>query len=142
MLPRAVASLTAGILITGCGANDAGDRIDVEVTADLYSGQENPEWALSESAAEDLVEHIHTVTGMAETRQDHPGLGFRGFLVEGELEGLEGAEVRVVADGLSVDHGDELLWMPDGGTAFEIIVDDLDAQFSAAEREAIQEAGD
>lgn len=133
--------LPAAILVAGCGPGDAGDHSGVAVTVDIYSGRENPEHALSGSVVEDLVDHIHSLTGSAESDGEHSGLGFRGFIIRGDLEGLDDADVSVVPEGVNIDHGDERLWMADGGVAFEMIFEDLEGSLSPEEEDAIRDFG-
>lgn len=111
---------------------------------DIYSGRENPEYPLSDAAAQDLAEHLQALSeagGSANSAEERPALGFRGFILGGELDGFEDAEVSVDPDGVSIDRGDEPEWIADGGVAYEIVLDDLDGSLSPEEDDARRDAG-
>ncbi len=113
MLVVVLASLVASSL-AACGDTSSadtsdGDVLSVAVTADLYSGSENPSWALAPRETQKVTECLKSDRTGADSPEEGLKLGFRGFLVSGEaLSSADIISMRVASDRVLVEtssHG-------------------------------------
>lgn len=75
----------------------SGQPVQVIVSADLYSGRENPNWVLTSGDADKLVAKLSTLKLVPSEEMPNP-LGYRGFVIEmqdGEQGGREGRIVKL-----------------------------------------------
>ncbi|WP_265523432.1 hypothetical protein [Oerskovia flava] len=123
---RAACAVLPLAVVAALGAcSGAGDDA-ATVTADVYSGRENPSWGLADDEAEAVVAAIDALGRAAEPPASPPtSLGFRGFTVDGLDPGSDDAFLVTTDAVLRLDPtGTVVEARTDGaGTAYSVLLE-------------------
>lgn len=92
---------------------------EVQVELDLFSGNPNPVWSLTEAESATLVDML-AQRSPTSSQPLHDGLGYRGFLLAmTSTTSGESASIRVQGEVIAIDQGGTVRFLHDGDRKIE-----------------------
>lgn len=103
------------------GINYNGDDNMLRIEMDIFSGRENPFWNLNMNESEIFMQKFASLPEEKEISSVEVGLGYRGFIITGDLIKDSGfGEIRIFRGLAKAKSEDRFLNLSDPGRALEL----------------------